>query len=330
MHTQKHVEIIPFQKKYTDTWESIVHASNNGTIYHTQKFLNYHPKDRFDNFHHLISVGGKICSVIPGAIIESEAGKTFVSYPGASFAGFVLPETFGLEDTDQVVSAFLRYLEEQGFKRIDITGTPFIFSARQNQHIDFILSREGFGFKKREMTSVVTLPGQGTDILASFKDGCRRSIKKAIARGVTVRVNDSDQAYHAYYHILKNNLELRHNVKPAHSLDEMIDIKKRFPDDVFLFAAYIEHKMIAGIWLIRANSRVSVPFYISHNHEHQELRPINLLYYEVIKQGLEWNQKYLDFGLFTVNMAPNYGLGRFKENFGAQGMFRDYFRKDYR
>ena len=30
-----------------------------------------------------------------------------------------------------------------------------------------------------------------------------------------------------------------------------------------------------------------------------------------------------DFGIFTVNGEPNMGLGRFKENFGASGIFRD-------
>jgi hypothetical protein len=38
--------------------------------------------------------------------------------------------------------------------------------------------------------------------------------------------------------------------------------------------------------------------------------------------------KFLDFGIFTVNMDPNWGLGRFKENFGARGIFRDTFYKD--
>ncbi len=38
--------------------------------------------------------------------------------------------------------------------------------------------------------------------------------------------------------------------------------------------------------------------------------------------------KYLDFGIFTVNMEPNWGLGRFKENFGARGIFRDTFYKN--
>ena len=31
----------------------------------------------------------------------------------------------------------------------------------------------------------------------------------------------------------------------------------------------------------------------------------------------------VDFGIFTVNEHPNMGLARFKENFGASGVFRD-------
>ena len=38
----------------------------------------------------------------------------------------------------------------------------------------------------------------------------------------------------------------------------------------------------------------------------------------------EMNDLYIyDFGIFTVNGEPNMGLGRFKENFGASGIFRD-------
>jgi hypothetical protein len=33
--------------------------------------------------------------------------------------------------------------------------------------------------------------------------------------------------------------------------------------------------------------------------------------------------KIYDFGTFTVDEEPNMGLGRFKENFGASGIFRD-------
>jgi hypothetical protein len=325
---EKKVEIIPYSRNHQDTWESIVENSNNGTIYHTLKFLHYHPRARFNNSHHLIALGNKIVSVIPGCITESEAGKTFVSYAGTSFGGFVVPEDFGLQDFDVVICGFLRYLESKKFRRIDITQTPVIFSRRHNNHADFILSREGFGFRKREITSVITLNYPDGDILKTFKPACRRSVKKAMAQGVEIRNDDTQKAYHAYYKILENNLSLRHNVKPAHSLPEMIDLKKRFPDNIFLFGAYYKGRMIGGIWMIKANRDVSVAFYISHDQKFQHLRPTNLLYYEMIKKAVSWNQKYFDLGLFTVDMNPNYGLGKFKENFAAQGMFRDYFRKD--
>ena len=322
------IDIIPYDKKQLAAWESLVENSNNGTIYHTQKFLGYHPEGRFNNFHHLIAIDGKPCCVIPGCVTESDKGKTFVSYMGASVGGFVVPEDFGLEDTDNVICAFLTYLKENKFRRIEITPPPVFYARRQNNHADFILSREGFGFKKREITSVITLNYPDGDILKTFESSTRRSVKKAISSGVQVVIDDSEKAYRDYYRILEQNLGQRHNVKPVHTVEEMMDLKRRFPENIFLFTACHSGKIIGGIWVFKINRDVSVAFYISHDNEYQELRPINLLYYETLQKTASWGQKYFELGLFTVNMAPNYGLGRFKESFGAQGLFRDYFRKD--
>jgi lipid II:glycine glycyltransferase (peptidoglycan interpeptide bridge formation enzyme) len=63
--------------------------------------------------------------------------------------------------------------------------------------------------------------------------------------------------------------------------------------------------------------------------DYQHLRAVNLLFYEIISWCHENSFKYLDFGIFTVNMEPNFGLGRFKENFGAAGVFRDTFELNF-
>jgi lipid II:glycine glycyltransferase (peptidoglycan interpeptide bridge formation enzyme) len=68
-------------------------------------------------------------------------------------------------------------------------------------------------------------------------------------------------------------------------------------------------------------------FYISHDETYQHYRPVNLLFYEIMQRYAYEGFKYLDFGIFTVLMEPNWGLGRFKENFGARGVFRDTFFK---
>ena len=58
----------------------------------------------------------------------------------------------------------------------------------------------------------------------------------------------------------------------------------------------------------------------------QELRPLNLLFFDIFKWSLKNNIKVYDFGTFTDKGIANMGLGRFKESFGASGVFRDSFK----
>ena len=81
--------------------------------------------------------------------------------------------------------------------------------------------------------------------------------------------------------------------------------------------------MIAGVVNFIVNSKVVLAFYISHKEKFQELRPLNLLFYSIFDWAIQSHFKIYDFGTFTVDEEPNMGLGRFKENFGASGIFRD-------
>ncbi|MBN1755254.1 GNAT family N-acetyltransferase, partial [bacterium] len=84
-------------------------------------------------------------------------------------------------------------------------------------------------------------------------------------------------------------------------------------------------KMIAGVVIFRCNPQVILAFYISHDDNFQAYRPVNLLFYEIIRWGIEHRYSYLDYGIYTVNMDPNFGLAKFKESFGAVGIFRDTY-----
>ena len=133
--------------------------------------------------------------------------------------------------------------------------------------------------------------------------------------------------YPAYYDILKHNLRMRHGVQPTHSLEELMDLTERFPEDIKLWGAYLDDRMIAGVCTFAANEEVILAFYISHDDDFQEYRAVNLLFATIMEESAKLRFSYLDFGIFTVNMDPNWGLGRFKENFGSRGIFRDTFIK---
>ncbi|MCF8432487.1 MAG: GNAT family N-acetyltransferase, partial [Melioribacteraceae bacterium] len=113
----------------------------------------------------------------------------------------------------------------------------------------------------------------------------------------------------------------------AHSLDELLRLKKLFPSKIRLWGAFVEGKLAAGVCNFSANNHVVLAFYISHLEEYQAYRPVNLLFYEIMRKYKFEGYRFLDFGIFTVDMEPNWGLGRFKENFGARGIFRDTFIK---
>jgi len=71
------LQIKRYQNNFRSQWEEFVTAANNGTVFHRQQFLDYHPKGRFENHHLVINDGNRIVAVIP-ALIKDEQGNPVV------------------------------------------------------------------------------------------------------------------------------------------------------------------------------------------------------------------------------------------------------------
>ena len=106
-------------------------------------------------------------------------------------------------------------------------------------------------------------------------------------------------------------MSIRHDVKPTHSLDELLHLKELFPDKINLFGAYIEEKMVAGVVNFIATENVVLAFYISHDEAYQEVRPINLLFYQIFEWAILKKFSVFDFGIFTVNEKTQFWISPF-------------------
>ncbi len=311
------MEIHKLTERDHKNWEEFVARANNGTIFHRLEFLGYHPAGRFKDHHLIIKERGNIIATFPAV----EDSKTIISHQGASYGGFVIKDELGIHTIYLMVEHTVEHLKKGGFEKIILTQPPLIYYGTPHQYLDFALIKTGFKYLKREVTAVIPL--DAAEPLATFHGDARRSTKKAIREGVRVMISED---YADFYDILKHNLGMRHNVTPTHSLSELLKLKKIFPEKIQLFGAYMKTKMLGGIVTFEANPRVLLAFYISHDDKYQQYRPVNLLFYEVIKWGRSQGYKYLDLGTFTLNMDPNWGLGRFKENFSARGFLRDTYQ----
>ena len=317
-------EIEKYHPDFQTRWDEFVWQANNGTIFHTRKFLNYHPSDRFEDHSLIIKKNNRVIALFPATIRYEQHRKILTSHRGASYGGIITKFNLGIRDVFRIVEILVDYAKDSEFKGIELTPPPQIYFIRPSNYIDFALIKNGFGYKKREISSVIPLSFTEDETLNSFIPESRRAVRRAIKLGVTVQQSEQ---YDQFYQILKRNLKMRHNVQPTHTLEELQLLKNIYPDRIKLFSATAEDRMVAGVIMFECNERVTLAFYISHNEDYQQYRGVNFLFYEIIRWAIRNGYAYLDFGIFTVDMDPNWGLGKFKESFGAQGVFRDSFLK---
>ena len=315
-------EINKFIEEQSDLWETMVESANNGTIFHTRKFIGYHPPGRFTDHSLIFNKKDKPFVLLPAAERIIDNKKYLISHPGTSYGSFVVPENLSFSDSYELVKELILYAKSNGFDGIRLTPPPTIYSNRLSNYIDFALIQHGFDYLKREVSSILFLEDTAEQNLEKFKPSHRQAVRKAMKAGVQVKKTEQ---YEEFYKILENNLKIRHNVTPTHTLEELLKVKELFPEKINLFGAFLEGKMVAGVVNFISTDDVVLAFYISHNEEYQETRALNLLFYSIFEWAIKEKFKVFDFGIFTVNEDPNFGLARFKENFGASGMFRDTF-----
>ncbi len=318
---------IPFKKSSLsdDEWDSFVDSADNGTIFHKRRFLSYHPKDRFVDGSAVIMKNDKPFALFPSVIVNRDGKRVLNSHGGASYGGVVYKLDFTIKDAFDIVEQLQVYAKELKCDAIQITLPPIIYLNKYSNYIDFAFYRNGFTYLKREISSVVQLDTPEDQLLGTYRQEARTAVKKSIAQGIEVV---ETERFAEYYEILKKNLKMRHGVNPTHTLDELLHLKKLFPTKIRLFGAFKDDTLIAGVCNFSVNPNVVLAFYISHDEDYQQYRPVNLLFYRIMNQYRNEGYKFLDFGIFTVNMEPNWGLGRFKENFGSRGIFRDSLYKE--
>ena len=314
------MEIVEYNETYRNLWEQFVDDSNNGTLFAYQKFFDYHPKDRFKHRHLMFFERGKLVAICPAAEVKREDGVWLVSHPGASFDGIITSTRSGISEALKLVDALIKFARQERYKGIELTRPPWIYYKLPENHIDFALFVSGGIYKKRELTSVVRLYSSIDENLRLFKTTARTAMRKAKKSGVKIEITNK---WDEFYTLLERNLKLRHGVKPTHTLSEIYKLTSLLPDKIILFGAFAEEKMIAGSTIFICNKQTLLSFYITQDYDHQNLRPLNLTFAEIMRWGINRGYSWLDFGTYTLNNIPNLGLARFKESLGARGIFRD-------
>jgi len=316
------MEIIEYSEEWKERWDNFVLESSNGTMFHMQKFFDYHFPGKF-NFNHLIFLEkSNIIAVLPGSLIN---GNLFESPIGASYGSIVIGDiTF--KKTMEVVRTLKKYSKDKGWKELLLTAAPMIYETYPNHNLDFAMLWQGFNFDLHYISSAIKLD-PNLEIMSRFRPTIRRNIRKSLNEGIRVEVNEK---YDEFYPILIKNKK-RHNVKPTHSLDDLLKLKKLMPDRLKLFMVYLDNNPIAGSLMFYANKNVAICFYNMLLYEYTDCKPIQRVMYEVVKDATEKGYNYVDIGVSQDTsaenpMTPSESLIDFKEKFDAKSIMRNTLR----
>jgi len=308
------IEIIKYDaNKHETQWDSFVLESNNGTIFHTRKFLNYHQDRMFEDCSFIFKNKSKIEAVFSGAIIN----KILHSHPGSSFGGFVF-NSLSFEFGKKIVELLIDFANKNSLKEVVVIPTPFIYYDNYNEIMEYCLYMKGFNTIEYYISSFVDLK---SNLLNQMHDRKRRYIKKMQDK-IKIKLSDD---LDSFYPILINN-KLKHKAKPTHSLEELKILKKKFPNEIILLLSYKNNKIIGGALNFVTNKKSCILFYNMIDYDYQNLQVSSLQIYESLKWAKKNKLNYLDIGVSQLykdsEIIPHKSLINFKEQFGAKTMIR--------
>jgi len=323
----KNIEIIEYKPEHKKIWEDFVDSSNNGTIFHYQKFLDYHTPGKFDFNHYLFLKNDKLVAVLPGGLNQK---NEYWSPVGASY-GSIVTKDIHFELALEIVDSFIDFCKEKKINDAYLIPAPLIYNINYSQHLEYAMLYRKCDFELHYISHAIDLKHKN-DFFRHFNNTAKNNIKKIFREGkLTIRESDD---YESFNKILIEN-KARHNVKPTHSLEDMLKLKELLPDKIRLYLVYYENKPIAGSLLFICNKKVVICFYIMLLYEYQYLNPVYYLMYETVRWAVENGFEWVDIGVSQDTsaedpMTPSLNLISFKERFDSRGILRSTFHFDFK
>lgn len=321
--------------KHSTLWDAFVARSMNGTIFHSQQFLRYHPEGRFD-FHHLLFFSAeKLVAVLPAGL--RNGGRSLESPLGASYGSFVTEDISAQMSLD-VVAAFEDHIRQAGIEEVYLTSAPVIYQPVLTQNLDFALLYRGYAYQRHYISHAIDLrrAGQPFD---RFQSVARKHVRHITRNFPSVWIEESQPdtlraMLEEFYPILLEN-KAKYNAKPTHTLEELLRIQELLPDFMKLFLVRNGEEAVAGSLLFLANDRVALIFYHMLRYAFDHLKPIYLLMDRVTHWSKLHGYHFVDIGVSQDTsdenpMTPALSLIHFKEKFDSRGVLRSTLHKDYR
>ena len=312
-------EIIRYTPDRKDEWNLFVAQSKNGTFLFFRDYMDYHA-DRFCDHSLMIYLDGNIYALLPA----NEADGVLYSHQGLTYGGLVMSQRCKAAQVREVFVELNDYLRSQGFVRVVYKHVPWVYASLPSEEDLFALSNVCHAsLRSRDVASVVMLDGR-----LPFSTLRKRGVKKGLHAGLCVR-EQTDFAL--YWRMLELHLAQKFHAKPVHSLDEIMLLKRRFPNNIRLMTVCKDDVVLGGTLLYDCGQTVKTQ-YIVASEEGRQHGALDFLFDNLLDCYEAEGRQFFDFG--TSNLPENDDLNDSlifqKEGFGGRAVCYDTYEWEIR
>lgn len=327
------IEIVKYEDKYQERWDAFVlNRSINGTFLQTRNFLNYHPDGRFKDASVLAMQGSNIVAVIPACDVIEDGRRTFFSHKGSTYGGIIIgEEKYNISVFEELFPQLESYIMQCGFESVLFKITLDIISKKNMSLFDYYFYKNDYN-QYNELNLYINLQKVSGDLLENLSSSKRRDYRYALQNELEFKKLESDDEIIKFHAILEQNL-LKHEKKPVHSYEELIDFKRnRLKNVCDFYGVYYKGILIAGTMLFYFGKKVMHTQYLAQDYQYANLYTMNFLICNLLQLAHDNGFLNLLFGVSTEDHKGrilNKGLALFKEGFGSDYCINRTFFKNF-
>ena len=307
------LKIEPYDDSKKSIWDKFVQGSKNATFLFYRDYMDYH-RDRFTDHSLMIyDEHDRLFALLPA----NKARNILISHGGLTYGGILSDMCMKASLMLHVFENILQYLKENKFEKFIYKQIPHIYHKIPSEEDAYALFKFGATVYRRDLSTTVV-----PEVKIPFQERRLRSVKKAIKSGVKIGISGD---FKRYWTVLEENLYTAHGLKPVHSLSEILNLRKYFPECIKLYCAFLAEEVVAGT-VIYETANVAHAQYIASTEFGRNIGALDYLFCELITTVFK-NKKYFDFGVSTEKEGQylNIGLSEYKEGFGGRTINYDFY-----
>ena len=301
-------ELRRYRDEDREEWNRFNAGAKNSLFMFDRNYMDYH-RDRFPDHSLMAYHEGELIALLPAC----ERNGMLLSHGGLTYGGFISGEKMKQHTMNECFEALVRYGREQGWEKIVYKTVPHIYHRQPAEEDRYALYANGARLVTVDASTYLNLAEP-----LKMPKGRKAQVSRARREGVEIRRLTGQEDFDAFIELENRVLETRHDTHAVHTSGELKMLRDRFPENIHLYGAMKDGKLIAGT-VIYEYEQVIHTQYMAADEEARTIGALDLAVATVMEQYKN-SKRWLDFGISTEHgrVYLNEGLIAQKEGFGGR------------